>query len=67
VPAAFLIEKAGWKGKKIGNVGVSEKHSLILINYGKARGDEMLSFSRDIINSVEEKFGIILEPEVIIW
>lgn len=65
--AAFLIEKAGWKGKRDGDAGISEMHSLILVNYGNASGEELVQFSQKIIESVIEKFGIELQPEVIIW
>lgn len=67
VSAAFLIEKAGWKGRKIGNAGVSESHSLILVNYGNAQGFEISDLSKSIIDDIFEKYGILLEPEVILW
>jgi UDP-N-acetylmuramate dehydrogenase len=64
IPAAWLIEKCGWKGKRIGNAGVSEKHALIIVNYGNAKGVDIYNLSKDIISSVNEKFSIELEPEV---
>ena len=66
IPAAWLIEKCNWKGKRIGNVGVYEKHSLIIISNGRATGKEIYDFAQKIISSVFEKFGINLEPEVVI-
>ena len=64
VPAAQLIEKAGWKGRRSGNVGVSERHSLVLVHYGHGTSSEMLDLARRIVEDVERNFGITLEPEV---
>ena len=64
VPAAQLIEKAGWKGKRYGNVGVSERHSLVLVYYGHGKSSELLDLARRIVEDVEKNFGITLEPEV---
>ena len=64
VPAAQLIEKAGWKGRRSGNVGVSERHSLVLVHYGGGTSDELLNLARRIVDDVEKHFGITLEPEV---
>ncbi|MFA6177692.1 MAG: UDP-N-acetylmuramate dehydrogenase [Candidatus Paceibacterota bacterium] len=64
IPAAWLIEQRGWKGKKVGNVGVHEKHALVLVNYGGATGLEILELANKIIISVKEKFGVDLVPEV---
>jgi len=64
VPAAQLIEKAGWKGKRYGNVGVSERHSLVLVHYGNGTSAELLDLARRIVEDVEKNFGITLEPEV---
>ncbi|MDR2084762.1 MAG: UDP-N-acetylmuramate dehydrogenase [Bacteroidales bacterium] len=64
--AAQLIELSGLKGYSKGNVGVSEKHSLVLCNLGGASGQEIVDFSNTIIEAVNRKFDVLLEPEVII-
>jgi UDP-N-acetylmuramate dehydrogenase len=64
IPAAQLIELCGWKGKRLGDAGVSENHALILVNYGNATGEEIIELSEKISDSVFDKFGIKLEKEV---
>ncbi|WP_415328801.1 UDP-N-acetylmuramate dehydrogenase [Chryseobacterium sp. MMS23-Vi53] len=65
VPAGWLIEQCGWKGKQIGDVASHKLQSLVIINAtGEATGKEIFDFSTEIINSVKEKFGIELEREV---
>ena len=64
VPAGWLIEQCGWKGKVIENYGVHKNQALVLVNYGGANGGELRQLAYDIIASVEEKFGIRLHPEV---
>ena len=65
IPAGWLIEQCGWKGKQIGNVASHKLQSLVIINAtGNATGKEIFDFSTEIINSVKEKFGIELEREV---
>tara|TARA_B100000953_G_scaffold286820_1_gene268584 strand:+ start:58 stop:1077 length:1020 start_codon:yes stop_codon:yes gene_type:complete len=64
IPAAWLIEKCGYKGIKDGNTGTYDKHALIIVNYGKASGNEIFEFSQKIKNAVLRKFNILLEEEV---
>ncbi|MFO7935751.1 MAG: UDP-N-acetylmuramate dehydrogenase [Bacteroidales bacterium] len=64
VPAAWLIEKAGWKGKRIGRVGTWPRQPLVVVNYGGANGREILDFTEQIREDVDRKFGVELEREV---
>ncbi|MCG2589013.1 UDP-N-acetylmuramate dehydrogenase [Rhodohalobacter sulfatireducens] len=64
IPAAWLIEKTGWKGKRIGDVGTYKNQALVIVNHGNATGSEIFSFSKKIQHSVFEEFGIELVPEV---
>ncbi len=61
--AAWLIEQCGWKGFREGDAGVSQKHALVLVNHGHAAGTQIWSLAQRIRDSVQEKFGIRLEPE----
>ena len=65
VSAAWLIEYCGLKGVRVGDVGTHKKHSLILVNYGNATGQEVVDFANHIITVVKSKFNIVLEPEVV--
>lgn len=67
IPAGWLIETAGWKGKNMGTHGVHSKQALVLINYGGAKGNDIYDFSTVIINDIRIKFGIELEREVNIF
>ncbi len=61
--AGQLIELAGWKGKSLGPVTVSPKHALVILNTG-AKGSDIAKLAQQLQESVSEKFGIQLEPEV---
>lgn len=64
LPAAWLIEQAGWKGIRQGDAGVHEQQALVLVNYGNASGFQLLQLAKAIARDVQQKFGIDLEPEV---
>ena len=61
--AAWLIEACGWRGRRIGDAGVADRHALVLVNHGSATGRELLELARSIAAAVRAEFGIELEPE----
>ncbi|WP_417939731.1 UDP-N-acetylmuramate dehydrogenase [Flavobacterium sp. RS13.1] len=64
VPAGWLIEQAGFKGKRFGDAGVHKNQALVLVNYGNATGQEILAVSKQVQKTVFETFGIHIEAEV---
>jgi len=64
VPAGWLIEQCGWKGKRVGNTGAHKDQALVLVNYGNATGEEIYALALEIKRSVKNKFNIDIDPEV---
>ncbi|MBD3615525.1 MAG: UDP-N-acetylmuramate dehydrogenase [Gracilimonas sp.] len=64
IPAAWLIDQCGWKGRRFGDAGVHKMQALVIVNYGKATGGEIWALAERIQHSVKEKFGVDLTPEV---
>lgn len=64
IPAGWMIEQCGWKGKSLGRAGVHDKQALVLVNNGGATGQEVLALCNKIINDVKGTFGIDIHPEV---
>lgn len=64
VPAGWLIEQAGFKGKRFGDAGIHKNQALVLVNYGHATGQEILAVAKDIQQTVSATFGIFIEAEV---
>jgi UDP-N-acetylmuramate dehydrogenase len=64
VPAGWLIDTAGWKGKRFGSFGVHVNQALVLVNYDYAKGGDIYDLSQQILDDIQSKFGILLEREV---
>jgi len=64
VPAGWLIEQAGFKGKRFGDAGIHKNQALVLVNYGKATGQEILAVAKDIQATIQTTFSILIETEV---
>ena len=64
VPAGWLIEQAGFKGKRFGDAGIHKNQALVLVNYGNATGQEILTVSKTIQETILSTFGILIETEV---
>ena len=61
--AAWLIDQCSWKGHRDGDAGVAPSHALVLVNHGNASGAQLLALARRIAGSVQERFGVAIEPE----
>ena len=64
IPAGWLIDKAGWKGKTMGRAGVHPQQALVLINRGNATGNDILKLAKAVVDDISNKFHITLEKEV---
>ncbi len=64
IPAGWLIEQCGYKGKRFGDAGVHKNQALVLVNYGNASGADIIELAEKIIESVSQNFGITISPEV---
>ena len=64
IPAGWMIDQCGWKGKSLGRAAVHDKQALVLVNLGGATSDEILTLCHTICKDVKEKFGIDIHPEV---
>ena len=64
IPAGWMIDQCGWKGRALGRAAVHEKQALVLVNLGGATSDEIVALCDAVFRDVKEKFGISIHPEV---
>ena len=64
IPAGWLIEQSGLKGKRCGDAGIHDRQALVLVNHGNASGEEILEVARKVQEAVHHKFGVKIEMEV---
>jgi UDP-N-acetylmuramate dehydrogenase len=64
--AAWLIEISGFKGQREGDAGISNRHALVLVNHGHATGNQLWTFAQRVIEGVQARFGVRLEPEPVV-
>lgn len=66
IPAGWMIDRCGWKGKHLSRAGVHDKQALVLVNLGGATGEEVVRLAEAIVRSVKEKFGITIVRKLIL-
>jgi len=65
--AGWLLEQAGWKGRRVGAVGMHARQALVLVNYGGATADDVLALAAQVRSSVQQRFGVLLEQEPVVF